>query len=80
MNLPCETCRDNRGMWCERLQHPLESGYAMRHHAQFCGRGSAGKAHPALCLAVWIGAAVVCWIPFVALGRYIWAAVRGMPE
>jgi hypothetical protein len=25
-------------MRCDKLQHPIESGWAMRHHSKTCGR------------------------------------------
>lgn len=48
--LQCETCprMDYGRMKCSLLNHPLESGYAMRYHSQFCGRNPSRKRRGAL--------------------------------
>ena len=63
-DLKCETCprMNYKRMWCDKLQHPLESGYAMLHHSKTCG---GDRRNPAL--AYVLGTLLVLGV-LIALG------------
>jgi hypothetical protein len=41
-DLPCETCPRMKYelLRCDKLNHPIESGWAMRHHSKTCGEST----------------------------------------
>ena len=36
------------------------------------GADMSEKAHPLVCLSVWLLAAAVCWVPIIAVLRWCW--------